>query len=198
MSDNSFRCHYSFHPGFPPDQNNKARARNHTVSHPSLPHPPPEHLRSYPSDTHCLSRNASHVRSEDRYVNEKLPKGNTYFSVREILLVPEAVSIIQEAHALNPDGEYLFMCHGRELNNDTFNERLRKYCTEAGVPYLSSHKLRFTVASTLRAAGVDLTYLQKTLGHSNRAMTEHYIYETVEEPEDLEGQLANALSIQDA
>ena len=136
------------------------------------------------------------VTKAPRYVNEKLPKGNTHFSVREILLVPEAVAIIQEAHALNPNGEYLFMCHGRELNNDTFNERLRKYCTEAGVPYLSSHKLRFTVASTLQAAGVDLTYLQKTLGHSNRAMTEHYIYETVEEPEDLEGQLANALSIQ--
>ncbi|MBQ7195681.1 MAG: tyrosine-type recombinase/integrase [Bacteroidales bacterium] len=103
--------------------------------------------------------------------------------------------MIEKAHEINPDGEYLFMCYGRPINNDTFNDRLRKYCKEAGVPYLSSHKLRFTVASTLRAAGVDTAYLQKTLGHSNRAMTEHYIYETVEEPEAIEGQLEHALSI---
>lgn len=135
------------------------------------------------------------VTKAPRHINEKLPKGNSHFSVREIYLVPEALAIIEKAHELNPDGEYLFMCHGRTINNDTFNERLRKYCADAGVPYLSSHKLRFTVASTLRAAGVDIAYLQKTLGHSNRAMTEHYIYETVAEPEGIENQLMNALSI---
>jgi integrase len=60
---------------------------------------------------------------------------------------------------------------------------------------MSSHKLRFTVASTLKAAGVETAYLQKSLGHSNRAMTEHYINETVDEPKDIEKQLMNALSI---
>ncbi len=135
------------------------------------------------------------VTKEPRHINEKLPKGNAHFSVREIHLVPEAVKIIQKAHELNPDGEYLFMCHGRTINNDTFNERLRKYCDDAGVPYLSSHKLRFTVASTLKAAGVDTAYLQKQLGHSNRAMTEHYIYETVQEHVEIENQLVSALSI---
>ena len=135
------------------------------------------------------------VTKAPRFINEKTPKGNAHFSVRSIFLVPEAVAVIEKAHEINPDGEYLFMCYGRPINNDTFNDRLRKYCKEAGVPYLSSHKLRFTVASTLRAAGVDTAYLQKTLGHSNRAMTEHYIYEAVEEPEDIEGQLEHALSI---
>ncbi|RKM53785.1 hypothetical protein D6853_15080 [Butyrivibrio sp. X503] len=38
--------------------------------------------------------------------------------------------------------------------------------------------------------------MQKTLGHSNRAMTEQYIYETVEEPDDIENQLMKALSIE--
>ena len=136
------------------------------------------------------------VTKAPRYINEKLPKGNAHFSVRDIYLVPEAVAIIKKAHEINPDGDYLFMCHGRTINNDTFNERLKKYCNDAGVPYLSSHKLRFTVASTLKAAGVKTEYLQKTLGHSNRAMTEHYIYETVEEPEDIENQLMKALSIE--
>ena len=142
-----------------------------------------------------VDTNYMKVSKEPRHINEKLPKGNAHFSVRDIYLVPEAVEIIKKAHEINPDGEYLFMCHGRTINNDTFNERLRKYCNDAGVPYLSSHKLRFTVASTLKAAGVDTAYLQKTLGHSNRAMTEHYIYETVEESDDVENQLMNALSI---
>ncbi len=135
------------------------------------------------------------VTKEARHINEKNPKGNAHYSIREIFLVPEAVAIIELAHELNPDGEYLFMCHGRTINNDTFNERLKKYCNDAGVPYLSSHKLRFTVASTLKAAGVKTEYLQKQLGHSNRAMTEHYIYETVDEPDDIESQLTSALSI---
>ena len=135
------------------------------------------------------------VKKAPRHINEKLPKGNAHYSVRDIYLVPEAVEIIKKAHEINPDGEYLFMCHGRTINNDTFNERLRKYCNDAGVPYKSSHKLRFTVASTLKAAGVETAYLQKTLGHSNRAMTEHYINETVEEPKNIEDQLMNALSI---
>ena len=142
-----------------------------------------------------IDTNFMKVSKEPRHINEKLPKGNAHYSVRDIYLVPEAVEIIKKAHELNPDGEYLFMCHGRTINNDTFNERLRKYCNDAGVPYLSSHKLRFTVASTLKAAGVETAYLQKTLGHSNRAMTEHYIYETVAESEDVENQLMNALSL---
>lgn len=135
------------------------------------------------------------VSKAPRHVNEKLPKGNSFYSVRDITLIPEAMEIIKKAIEINPDGEYLFMCHGRTINNDTFNERLKKYCNDAGVPYLSSHKLRFTVASTLKAAGVSTSYLQKTLGHSNRAMTEHYIYEAVEDEADMEDQLDQILSV---
>ena len=135
------------------------------------------------------------ISKSSRYIKEKLPKGNSQYSVREITLIPEALDIIEQARKTNPDGEYLFMLQGRPLNRDTFNERLRKYCNDAGVPYLSSHKLRFTVASILRSSGVDIAYLQKTLGHSNRAMTEHYIYEKVEEPKDMDDELNRILSI---
>ncbi len=135
------------------------------------------------------------VSKAPRHVNEKLPKGNSFYSVRDITLIPEAMEIIRKAIEVNPDGEYLFMCHGRPINNDTFNERLRKYCNDAGVPYLSSHKLRFTVASIEKKAGVKTECIQGQLGHSNRAMTEHYINEVVEEPIDIEGELASALSI---
>lgn len=34
------------------------------------------------------------------------------------------------------------------MTTDSFNRRLKKYCKEAGVPYHSSHKIRFYNAST--------------------------------------------------
>ena len=41
--------------------------------------------------------------------------------------------------------------------------------------------------------GIPLEYLQKVLGHSNRAMTEHYIYEEVTEQIDMTDELIRAL-----
>ena len=135
------------------------------------------------------------VKKTPRHINEKLPKGNPYYSVRNNILIPEAIEIIQKAHEINPDGEYLFMYNGREINKDTFNERLRKYCNDVGIDYKSSHKLRFTVASAMSAAGVPDLYLQISLGHSNMDMTHHYIDEIVKDFEDIDNQISNALSI---
>ena len=45
------------------------------------------------------------------------------------------------------------------------------------------------------AAGIDIAFLQKSLGHSNRAMTEHYIYEPVKESVDMTEQLTQVLSV---
>ena len=109
--------------------------------------------------------------------NCKNPKGNPEYSIRTIPLTPEAVEILKEARLKNPFGEYLFMEYGRPLNNNTFNDWMKKFSKEAGVPYLSSHKLRFTVASILYNGGhgIDLKQLQRILGHSNLAMTLHYV-----------------------
>ena len=88
-----------------------------------------------------------------------------------------AARLLKEAHRKNPFAEYLFMLQGRPLNADTFNDHLRKYESQCGLAYLSSHKLRFTVASILYHGnqGMKITDLQKILGHSNVAMTLHYV-----------------------
>ena len=114
---------------------------------------------------------------EQRRTITKDPKGNPEYSVREIPLTSKAEAVIREAHRQNPFGEFLFMEYGRVLNVDTFNDHLRRYSSHAGVPYLSSHKLRFTVASHLYNGGngIDLKILQRILGHSNLAMTLHYV-----------------------
>ena len=73
------------------------------------------------------------------------------------------------------------MHNGSPLTTDTFNRRLKKYCKAVGIPYLSSHKIRFTGASMLYNAGVKAIDIQPLLGHSTLAMTEHYIGQRVEE-----------------
>lgn len=124
-----------------------------------------------------VDMDALSLTKEQRRVITKDPKGNPEYSVREIPLTMEAEAVILEAHRKNPFGEFLFMEYGRPLNGDTFNDRLRKLSNEANVPYLSSHKLRFTVACHLYngGKGIDLKILQRILGHSNLAMTLHYV-----------------------
>ncbi len=111
----------------------------------------------------------------------KDPKGNPYYSIRTEILPQEGLEVLKKMKNLNPDGKYLFMFDGRPLTTDTFNRRLKKYCGVVGIPYLSSHKIRFTGASMLYNAGVKAIDIQPLLGHSTLAMTEHYIGQRVNE-----------------
>ncbi len=122
----------------------------------------------------------------------KNPKGNPYYSIRTETISTEGLNILKKMKALNPDGEFLFMYEGRPLTTATFNRRLKKYCNTIGIPYLSSHKIRFTNASILYDAGVKATDIQKLLGHSTLAMTEHYIGQQVREPDN--SQMAKILA----
>lgn len=113
--------------------------------------------------TTCTHENVNHV------------KGNTEQGFRYMPLMPEAKKILERIKMQNPDGEFILMHEGRQLNKDAFNRWLKKYCNEAGVTPHSSHKIRFTVASMLYDNGVPLTTLQQLLGHTTTAMTLHYL-----------------------
>ena len=76
--------------------------------------------------------------------------------------------------ALHEPSPYLFTCQGRPLITDTFNKRLKKYTAEIGIPYLSTHKLRFTSASLAKNQGQCEQDIQHNLGHSNIQQTQHY------------------------
>lgn len=109
----------------------------------------------------------------------KLPKGNPNHSVREETLSEKGIEILQQMRKLNPTGDLLFLHNGKPLTTDRFNARLKKYCAETGIPYLSSHKIRFSNSSILFDNGTKIKEIQKLLGHSNLAMTEHYIQQRV-------------------
>lgn len=115
-----------------------------------------------------------------RFVNDKGEiendiKGHTSHGFRCLPITSECAKIIEKIRELNPDSEYMFFRNGKPLCTCTFNRRLKKYCIEIGIRYLSSHKIRFSTASILHKNGVSDTELQNMLGHSTLAMTQYYL-----------------------
>lgn len=56
--------------------------------------------------------------------------------------------------------------------NSTINNRLKKYCEQAGVPTITLHGLRHTHASILIANDISIQVVAKRLGHSNTITTQ--------------------------
>lgn len=70
----------------------------------------------------------------------KNPKGNPYYSIRTEQFPQEGVMVLKKMKELNPHGKILFMHEGRPLTTDSFNRRLKKYCTEKGFPICQATK----------------------------------------------------------
>lgn len=113
--------------------------------------------------------------SKREHINVDHVKGNTDQGYRYQPLTQEALRILGKIRELNPDGEFILMSDNRQLNANTFNRWLKRYCEECNIPVHSSHKIRFCVASILYDNGVPLTVLQQLLGHTTTAMTLHYL-----------------------
>ena len=109
-------------------------------------------------------------------------KGKQKNGKRKQYLNDSARAILEKAKALNPDGEYIFMPNGRQMQTCTFNRHLMKFCEGAGVEYHSSHKIRFTSASMLYK-GHNLALLSQLLGHTTTTMTLHYFRNILGEDE---------------
>lgn len=113
--------------------------------------------------------------SPREHVNVDHVKGNTDKGYRFQPLNDEATKILEKIKEQNPDGEFILMKDGRQLNANSFNRWLKRYCEACDIPVRSSHKIRFCVASILYDAGIPLTVLQQLLGHTTTAMTLHYL-----------------------
>lgn len=123
----------------------------------------------------CQTMNDDLTFSKRIHENVNHVKGNTEQGFRFMPLMPETKKILDRIKQQNPDGEFILMHDGKQLNKDAFNRWLKKYCNMAGIIPHSSHKIRFTVASMLYDNGVPLTTLQQLLGHTTTAMTMHYL-----------------------
>lgn len=111
---------------------------------------------------------------------ESYIKGCTSSGFRKEYLTDDAIRILEKAKKLNPDGEFVFMPYGRPMCTDRFNIYLRRYCTAVGIPYHSSHKIRFYSASTAYN-GQNLVTISKMMGHSQTATTMHYLRDVMQD-----------------
>lgn len=132
-------------------------------------------LRGLRFDDICNNR--IHIQ---RFVNDKNIvieeiKGHQSSGFRWQPLTDECIKIIDNIKRINPDSEYMFTRNGHFIAVCTFNRRLEKICKDLGIRYLSSHKIRFSVASILYKNGLSATELQYLLGHSDLKMTTHYL-----------------------
>ena len=94
---------------------------------------------------------------------------------RKFPLSEYALQVIQNLKTLNPNSEYICSSSkGTPITTNRFNEKLREYCKEAGIPYYSSHKIRFYAVSTMYDQGVNENTIQRLAGHSNLSTTRHY------------------------
>ena len=102
-------------------------------------------------------------------------KGYTEQGFRWIPITPNAMKVLKKVKKINPDGKYIFMLNNKQLYTNSFNDYLNRRCMEIGVTPRTSHKIRFTVASILFLDGMNISDLQKLLGHTSINMTMHYI-----------------------
>ncbi len=121
-------------------------------------------------------------------------KKNTPQGKRILRLTKEAVNILMEAKEINPYGEFVFMPQGHLMRTSYFDERLEHYCKEAGVPYYSSHKIRFTSASNLYN-GKNLMQVSRALGHSQVATTLHYFRNIQDDSDEILEQMEEAFAV---
>lgn len=102
-------------------------------------------------------------------------KGATSEGFRDMPLTPNTLNLLEHIKSVNPNSEYILSQDSEPLTTVTYNRHLKVYCEELGIPYRSSHKIRFTVASVLYKNGIDVTKLQEWLGHSQLSTTLHYL-----------------------
>lgn len=111
------------------------------------------------------------VASEKDYMKSRAISGK-----RELPLNYEAVKILEELRKINGDKVYILA--NREGTNpimtNRFNENLKKACEAVGIPYFSSHKIRFGVVTAMYDAGISENIIQSWAGHSSITTTRHY------------------------
>ena len=100
----------------------------------------------------------------------------------EILIPKAAQLIINRAHMMTHDEEYLFSFRGHRINNQSIRKHLRAACKKCGISYKSPHQMRKTYGSMLLAEGVDEAIVKRQMRHTEIATTRSY-YQFVTESE---------------
>lgn len=101
-------------------------------------------------------------------------KGHSSAGNRFQPIADRAFRALKKQRLQNPFGEYVFMENGHAMLTTQFNRWLKRFCTKAGVEYLSSHKIRFTAVTKMITAGMDVREVQYSAGHKDVGTTLDY------------------------
>ena len=122
---------------------------------------------------------------------------------RYVDLTDDAIYVLQLLkdyyESINLKSEWLFFskrendkCHCRAIDL-----RIRKYCREAGLPYIkSTHKIRSTYISIMRDAGLSFAKIREEVGHKQLTTTiNNYIADINTDEENMQIMNNSALKI---
>jgi integrase len=104
----------------------------------------------------------------DRIHPVKTPTSNRDVNL-DPLLAGELLRYRNSAPA-DPSG-FVFTFNGRPIRQQLLWWRVRRACERAGIAPSSVHDLRRTYGSILIAAGADVTYVQRQMGHASPHVT---------------------------
>lgn len=113
---------------------------------------------------------------KNRFIEVNHTKGGEHGS-RVLPLSERAEKVLLELQSQKIVSEYIF-CNqaGAPLDGNKFNKHLKDVTAAVGVPYLSSHKIRFwSVTALARATNGDIQTVMYAAGHVDKNTTLHYI-----------------------
>ncbi len=129
--------------------------------------------------TISISREIVLRRGEDgknHFVEVGHTKGGEH-GARVLPLSQRAEVVLKELRKQDIVSEHI-CCNsaGSPLDGNKFNKHLKKVTEAVGIPYLSSHKIRFwSVTALARATGGDIQTVMYAAGHVDKNTTLHYI-----------------------
>jgi integrase len=101
---------------------------------------------------------------------EQSPKSRS--SIRTVALPPDAMDTLKARYTgAQHTGPVFRRDTGKPPRRHSLAEQLRRFCSKAGVPYISLHGLRHQHVSLLAHAGVPVKVAQQRVGHSNPMLT---------------------------
>ncbi|MDE6608625.1 MAG: site-specific integrase [Lachnospiraceae bacterium] len=120
-------------------------------------------------------------RTETRYKNEhgvyvyeikESPK--TEAGIRDVIIPPKCIWIMQKIRMKNPFGVYMFEKDESRIKTYSFRKRLYSICDKTGVARKSPHKIRKTYASILLDNQVSEKFITDLMGHTDIQCTNQF------------------------
>lgn len=129
----------------------------------------------------CKTETKAYLRDNDgvrsgAMVYQVVEETKTFFSVREVPLLPEAVYILEQLRAHHEKCGYRDRCLAYDGKSTilvrSLDRTLRKLCQYCNIRYFNTHMIRKTFATMLHASGMPTRYISDLLGHSDMVTTE--------------------------